>query len=73
MKRRSFLTSLSVLAASTIIPDIGDKKIIINSTSNADNAIGIFYTPNGVERMRIMSSGNICIGTAIDNEYKLNI
>lgn len=72
MKRRSFLTSLSVLAAYTIIPDIGDKKIIINSTSNADNAIGIYRT-NGVERMRIMSSGNICIGNATDNEYKLNI
>lgn len=72
MKRRSFITSLSVLAASTIIPNIGDKKITINSTSNAYNAIGI-YTPNGLERIRITSTGNICIGTTTDNSYKLKI
>lgn len=61
MKRRSFITSLSVLAATTILPDIGYKKIYINSTSNADNSIGI-YNINGVERMRITSTGNVGLG-----------
>jgi len=61
MKRRSFLTSLSVLAASTVIPNIKSEKISINSTSNADRSIGI-YTNKGIERMRIMSSGNVAIG-----------
>lgn len=60
MKRRSFLTSLSVLAASTVIPNIKSEKISINSTSNADRSIGI-YTTKGIERMRIMSSGNVAI------------
>ena len=71
MKRRSFLTSLSVLAVSTVMPNIKSEKISINSTSNADRNIGI-YTSKGVERMRIMSSGNVAIGI-LNPTAKLNI
>lgn len=75
MKRRSFLTSLSVLAASTVIPNIKSEKISINSTSNTDGNIGI-YTSKGVERMRIMSSGNVAleiINPITKLDIKLNV
>lgn len=72
MKRRSFLTSLSVLAATTILPNIGSKKVYINSTSNANRNISNYNT-NGIERIRITSSGNVCIGTTTDSGFKLNV
>jgi hypothetical protein len=59
MKRSSFIKSLGALAGAAFIPKPKPKRLTLpNHTSNADMSIGV----NGVERMRITSSGNVCIG-----------
>ena len=57
MKRSSFLKSLGIIAGSAIIlPDAKVEKLSLpKHTSSADMGIG-------VERMRITSSGNVCMG-----------
>jgi len=57
--RRGFLKSLAILAAASVVPDIQPERLVISSTSNADQMIGVY----GVERMRITSSGHIMIHT----------
>ncbi len=57
--RRGFLKSLAILAAASVVPDIQPEKIVISTTSNADQMIGVA----SVERMRITSSGHIMIHT----------
>ena len=61
MKRNSFLKSLGIIVGSgMIIPEIKSEKLVLPAkNSNADMSIGV----NGVERMRITSSGNVSIGT----------
>lgn len=60
--RRGFLKSLAILAAASVVPDIQPERIVISTTSNADQMIGAA----GVERMRINSSGHIMIHTTSD-------
>ena len=60
--RRGFLKSLAILAAASVVPDIQPERIVISTTSNADQMIGIA----GVERMRITNSGHIMIHTTGD-------
>ena len=57
--RRGFLKSLAILAAASVVPDIQPERIVISTTSNADQMIGVA----SVERMRITSSGHIMIHT----------
>ena len=63
MKRNSFLKSLGIIVGSgMIIPEFKSEKLVLPAkNSNADMSIGV----NGVEHMRITSSGNVSIGTAI--------
>jgi hypothetical protein len=71
VKRLDFIKSLGIAVGSgMIIPDAKVEKLSLpKHTSNADMNIGV----NGVERMRITSSGNILIGTNTDAGYKLVI
>lgn len=57
MKRNSFLKSLGIIVGSgMILPDAKVEKLSLpKHTSNADMNIGV----NGVEHMRITSSGNV--------------
>jgi hypothetical protein len=58
MKRSSFIKSLGVLAGVSFIPKLKPEKLtLLSHTSNADVSIGV----NSVERMRIISNGNIGI------------
>jgi hypothetical protein len=61
MKRIDFIKTLGIFAGSgMIIPEIKSEKLVLPAkNSNADMSIGV----NGVERMRITSSGNVSIGT----------
>ena len=57
--RRGFLKSLAILAAASVVPDIQPERLVISTTSNADQMIGVA----DVERMRITSNGHIMINT----------
>lgn len=65
MKRLSFIKTLGLIAGSgLIIPEAKAEKLqLSNHKSNADLNIGI----NGVELMRITSSGNVTMGTNTPN------
>jgi len=67
--RRGFIKSLAILAATSVVPDIQPERLVISSTSNADQMIGVY----GVERMRITSSGHIMIHTICSKIRKVNI
>jgi hypothetical protein len=61
MKRLDFIKSLGALAGVTLAPKSKSEKLTLPShTSDADHKF-VFYT-NGVERMRITSSGNVGMG-----------
>lgn len=57
MKRSSFIKSLGVLAGVAFMPELKPVPLRITPTGFA----GIGY-PHPYERMRITSSGNVCMG-----------
>lgn len=58
MKRLDFIKSLGIAVGSGMIPNSKPEKLYLaKHTSNADMTFGV----NGVERMRITSSGNVSI------------
>jgi hypothetical protein len=60
VKRLDFIKSLGIAVGSGMIPKSKPEKLTLaKHTSNADMNIGV----NGVERMRITSSGNVTMGT----------
>lgn len=66
--RRSFLKMLSMAAIASALPTPKPERITIKSTGYEE--IGVW----GVERMRITSSGNICLGTTVpDGKLKLTV
>lgn len=70
MKRLDFLKSLGVIATGAmVLPEAKSEKLTLPiEKSNADMSIGV----NGVERMRISSSGNL--GMSFPSPYtKLDI
>ena len=61
MKRSSFIKSLGVLAGVAFIPESKSEKLTLPSyTSDADHKFAFYI--DGVERLRITSSGNIGMG-----------
>jgi hypothetical protein len=71
--RRNFLKTLSMAAIGASLPipiPITPTKLVIPPVnSNADMMFGV----NGVERMRIMSSGNVGIWAGTPPDAKLHI
>ncbi len=71
--RRDFLKTLSMAAIGTALPipiSANPTKLTIPLvTSNADMMFGV----NGVERMRIMSNGNVGIWAGPSPDAKLHI
>ena len=64
---RDFLESVTVLALTSVVPDVRPEKLVISATSNADQMIGI-------ERMRIMSNGSVGMSMVNPNtELKLSL
>lgn len=71
MKRSDFLKSLGVLAGMSFMPETKPEKLTLPShTSDADHKLT--FRTNGIEHMRITSSGNIGLGI-INPNYKLDI
>jgi len=69
MKRSSFIKSLGVLAGAAFIPESKPSPLRITP----DRFVGRGY-PHPYERMRITSSGNVCMGTNTPNaELKLEV
>jgi len=72
MKRSSFIKSLGALAGVAFIPESKPEKLTLPSyTSDADHKFA-FYT-DGVERLRITSSGNLGIWAGPNPDAKLGI
>ena len=61
MERRSFLRSLSLIAAIPVVDKLDFLAQPVNAFERSTDEID--FKTDGVERMRIMSSGNIGIGT----------
>ena len=71
--RRNFLKTftMAAVAAALPLPNVQPEKLTIPlTTSNSDMSFGVY----GVERMRITSNGNVCLGTTTPNtKLKLHI
>jgi len=69
MNRLDFIKSLGVLVGASFMPELKSSPLRITSTGFE----GIGY-PHPYERMRITSSGNVCMGTNTPNaELKLEV
>ena len=64
--RRGFLKMLSMAAIASTLPAPKPEKLTIKPNGYAGIGVG------GVERMRITSSGNVCLGTTVP-DYKLKL
>lgn len=58
--RREFIKMLGIAGVASVLPNSLTDNLILPVSNNNSN---MAFNTNGVERMRIMSSGNIGIGT----------